>query len=109
MRRTSDSRWVLAALAAIVVLAGLLRVRYASIPLERDEGEYAYVGELMLDGVAPYERAYTMKWPGTHAMYAVAMACFGRTPAAVRAGLGIANAIAIVLVYACVRRAASAR
>lgn len=36
-------------------------------PLERDEGEYAYAGQLMLQGIPPYQLAYNMKLPGTYA------------------------------------------
>jgi hypothetical protein len=38
--------------------------------LERDEGEYAYAGQLMLQGIPPYQLAYTMKLPGPFAAYA---------------------------------------
>ena len=50
---------------ALVVLASLaIRVRLLDVPLERDEGEYAYVAQLILEGVPPYQQAYTMKFPG---------------------------------------------
>jgi hypothetical protein len=69
------------------------------MPLERDEGEYAYAGQLMLQGIPPYQIAYNMKLPGTYAAYAIIMGVFGQTAAAIRVGLLIANALTILLVY----------
>lgn len=54
---------VLMALVALVVFA--VRWRLREFPLERDEGEYAYMGRLILEGGAPYGEAANMKWPGT--------------------------------------------
>ena len=54
--------WIL--LAATVLAVLVARVRLAGLPLERDEGEYAYGGQLLLLGVAPYKLAYSMKLPG---------------------------------------------
>jgi hypothetical protein len=50
--------WLLVALAVLVVL--VVRVRLRELPLERDEGEYAYAGQLILQGVPPYKEAYNM-------------------------------------------------
>src|SRR5438876_3693373 len=67
-------------LAAIVLgLVIAIRIRLLAIPLERDEGEYAYASQLMLQGIAPYKLAYNMKFPGTYAAYAVMMSIFGQT------------------------------
>jgi len=41
-----------------VIVLGLviaIRIRLLGIPLERDEGEYAYAGQLMLQGIPPYK------------------------------------------------------
>ena len=49
-----------------VIVFGLviaIRIRLLGIPLERDEGEYAYTGQLMLQGIPPYKLAYNMKFP----------------------------------------------
>src|SRR5690349_15646893 len=74
------------------------------MPLERDEGEYAYIGQLMLHGVPPYQQAYTMKLPGTPAAYACIMAVFGQTPSGIHLGLMLVNAASIVLVFLIGRR-----
>ena len=73
--------WVVVLL--VMLAAGLLRWRLLDIPLERDEGEYAYAGQLMLQGIPPYQLACNMKLPGTYAAYAVLMAVFGQTIAGV--------------------------
>ena len=62
------------ALLLITIFFSVIRWRLASTPLERDEGEYAYAGQLILKGIPPYEFAYSMKLPGTYAAYAAIMA-----------------------------------
>ncbi len=69
------------------------------MPLERDEGEYAYTGQLILQGIAPYKLAYTMKLPGTAAAYAVILGAFGQTPAGIHVGLLLVNALTSLLVF----------
>jgi hypothetical protein len=85
-------------LVFIVLCAALIRLRWLSIPFERDEGEYAYIGQLLLQGVPPFEGAYTMKLPGTSFMYALFMLLFGQTVAAIHFGLLLVNAGTIFLV-----------
>jgi len=100
----SSARWALLAVAAVLVFVTLCRLRVADIPLERDEGEYAYAGRLILEGVPPYGLAYNMKFPGTYYAYALILALFGRTPWGIHVGLLLVNAGTIVLVYAVGRR-----
>ena len=97
-------RWSWAALALLVLVAALLRARLLDVPLDRDEGEYAWIGSLLLDGVPPYARAYNMKMPGIYLVYAAGLAAFGHTIWAVHAALMIGNAVAIVLVFLLSRR-----
>lgn len=75
--------WIWLLLVLVVVTA--IRIRLLDMPLERDEGEFAYGGQLMLHGVSIYKGAYNdaLKLPGTCAAYALAMAAFGQTPAAI--------------------------
>ncbi len=70
----------------VVLLAAFIRYRLLDMPLERDEGEYAYAGQLILQGIPPYELAYNMKLPGTYYAYALGMAVFGQTTACFFAG-----------------------
>ena len=92
-------RWIWGAVLAVVVFTGAVRLRLAETPLERDEGEYAYTGQLMLAGVPPYQGSYFMKLPGTHAMYALGMAIFGQTRAGIHRWLLVVNAVTIVMIF----------
>jgi hypothetical protein len=93
-------RWIiLCGLVAILTLAALIRVRLLGVPLERDEGEYAYAGQLMLQGVPPYKLAYNMKLPGTYAAYALIMAVFGQTGFGIHVGLLLVNSVTTVMIY----------
>lgn len=101
--RVLEAAWIFLA----VIVFGLviaIRIRLLGIPLERDEGEYAYAGQLMLQGVPPYKLAYNMKFPGTYAAYAVIMALFGQTIVGVHLGLLLVNAATILLIFLLGRR-----
>jgi Dolichyl-phosphate-mannose-protein mannosyltransferase len=93
---------VLAVIIFGLVLA--IRIRLLGIPLERDEGEYAYAGQLMLQGIPPYKLAYNMKFPGTYAAYAAIMSIFGQTIFAIHLGLLLVNAVTIALIFLLGRR-----
>ena len=75
------------------------RIRLAGLPLERDEGEYAYAGQLILQGLVPYKLAYTMKFPGTAAAYAVLMSIFGESAAGIHLGLMVTNALTMGMIF----------
>ena len=94
--------WLLVGLTILFVL--VVRVRLRDMPLERDEGEYAYAGQLILQGVPPYKEACNMKLPGTYAAYAVIMTLFGQSPAGIHLGLALVNAASIALVFLIGRR-----
>ncbi len=100
--RRFSVHWLI--LALIIVFVVLIRVRLLDFPLERDEGEYAYMGQLILQGVPPYMNAYNMKFPGTYAMYAVIMSVFGQSIRGIHIGFMIVNCITIVLVYFLARK-----
>jgi 4-amino-4-deoxy-L-arabinose transferase-like glycosyltransferase len=91
--------WHVTVLLLLVVLFGLIRWRLAQMPLERDEGEYAYAGQLMLQDIPPYKFAYNMKLPGTYAAYAVIMAIFGETPQGIHLGVLLINTLTLILIY----------
>lgn len=97
-------RWDLLVVLLVIVLFAVIRWRLRDMPLERDEGEYAYAGQLILQGIPPYQIAYNMKLPGTYAAYAVIMRIFGQTDAGIRIGLLAVNALTIFLVYALGKR-----
>jgi hypothetical protein len=94
----------LLALLVTVAATAAIRLRLLALPLERDEGEYAYAGQRILEGHPPYERLYNMKWPGTYYCYALFEALFGQTIEGVHLGVLIVNVVAIVLVFLICRR-----
>lgn len=94
-------------LLAVALLVVFIRVRLAPVPLERDEGEYAYAAQLWLQGVPPFVEVYTMKMPGIYAAYAVVLALFGQSPAGIHLGLMLVNAGCTALVYVAARRVAN--
>lgn len=93
--------WV--ALIAVIFFTATIRVRLLEVPLERDEGEYAYAGQLILEGVAPYEQVYNMKMPGIYAAYALIETIFGQTRSGIHLGLLVINAATIVVLFLLVR------
>ena len=77
----------------------IVRIHLLSFPFERDEGEYAYMGKLILDGHPPYTLAYNMKLPGTYYMYAIMMGIFGKSVVGVHLGLTIIALVSVFLVF----------
>src|SRR6059058_1410014 len=90
--------------SAVILLSLFVRFRLRDMPLERDEGEYAYAGQLMLQGIPPYKLAYNMKLPGIYAAYAVIMSIFGQTILGIHLGLLLVNAATIALIFLLGRR-----
>jgi 4-amino-4-deoxy-L-arabinose transferase-like glycosyltransferase len=94
----------LAIVLAYMVALALIRLRIADVPLERDEGEYAYAAQLILQGIPPFQLAYNMKFPGTYYAYSAMLAVFGQTAWGVHAGLMLINAATIVILFFLARR-----
>jgi len=88
----------------VIGLVILIRVRLLAVPLERDEGEYAYAGQLMLDGIPPYKLAYSMKFSGIYAAYALIMAVFGQTITGIHLGLLLVNSATVAVIFLLGRR-----
>lgn len=91
--------WPWLVVAVILLFVGLIRVRLLEMPLERDEGEYAYAGQLILQGIPPYELAYNMKLPGTYFAYAIGMAIFGQTISGIHLTLLLVNSLTCIFVF----------
>jgi hypothetical protein len=88
----------------LVLMAVCVRLRLLTMPLERDEGEYAYIGQLMLQGVPPYQLAFNIKLPGTYTVYAVIMALFGQNQSGIHLGFLFVNLGNLALLYFLARR-----
>jgi hypothetical protein len=91
-------------LAAVLLFFAIARFRLRHMPLERDEGEYAYAGQLLLQGIPPYKLAYNMKLPGTYVAYAAIMALFGETSTGIHLGLLLVSAATSVIIFFLVKR-----
>jgi hypothetical protein len=103
--QSSWKSWIF--LAVIILFVVFVRVRLLEFPLERDEGEYAYMGQLILQGVPPYLGAYNMKFPGTYALYAFIMSVFGQNIQGIHLGFLIVNCITVLFVFLLARKVVS--
>lgn len=99
LTRQPERVWSWAILGCVLLFVAAIRFRLRDMPLERDEGEFAYAGQLLLQGVLPGRLVYTMKLPGTHVAYALLMALFGQSCAGVHLGFLVVNCATIVLVF----------
>lgn len=86
-------------LGAVIFFVLIARIHLLSFPFERDEGEYALMGRLILDGHAPYTIAYNMKFPGTYYMYALIMGIFGKSISGVHLGLTFIVLSSIIFMF----------
>src|SRR6185436_17342153 len=98
------ARWPIVAVVIVMALTIVVRARLLPIPLERDEGEYAYAGQLILQGVPPYQSVYNMKLPGIYYAYALVLTVFGQTETGIHLGLLVVNLATILLVFLLGRR-----
>ena len=85
-------------------MVAAIRIRLLNLPLERDEGEYACGGRLILQGVPPYQEVYSMKWPGVFTAYALIMGIFGQTTGGIHTGLILINLATAALIFLLARR-----
>lgn len=86
-RAGSSRLWAWLLLITVGVLVIGIRMRLASMPLERDEGEYGYMAQLFLQGATPYTEAYGMKFPGIYLAYTAIIGMLGATDVAIRVAL----------------------
>ena len=91
--------WPWLVVLVVLLFIGFIRVRLLKMPLERDEGEYAYAGQLLLQGIPPYELAYSMKLPGMCYAYALGMTVFGQTISGVHLTLLVVNSLTSIFVF----------
>lgn len=91
-------RW-LPLLALVVGVGFVLRWPVASIPLERDEGEYAYIAQHWLHGEVPYRSAFDQKPPAVFVVYAVIETFLGTSPAAIHWGMQLYTSATLVLLF----------
>jgi hypothetical protein len=88
---------------SLLVAVGV-RIRLLDFPLERDEGCFAYVGQLILEGVPPYQNVSDFKMPGLYLAYAAIMSVFGQTPAGIHLGLLLVNLATLAVLFMLARK-----
>jgi hypothetical protein len=93
--------WII--LTFVIFFIVIIRLRLLSIPLERDEGEFAYMRQLILQGIPPYLTAYNMKLPGIYAAYALMMSVLGQSVEGIHLGFLLINASTIIMVFLLVK------
>jgi hypothetical protein len=96
--------WAAGCLLIIILFVAAIRLHLLQIPLERDEGEFAYMGQLILQGIPPYLTSYNMKLPGIYVAYALIMAVFGESVEGIHLGFLVVNAATIILVFLLAKR-----
>ena len=101
---TTRRGWIWFGLIAIVVFSWAMRCHLLDVPLERDEGEYAYGAQLILEGLLPYQNFYAMKLPGIYAVYAGILSVFGQTQRGIHLGLLLVNGATILMMFLLGRR-----
>jgi hypothetical protein len=74
-----------------IAAAVVARLLHLNLPLDRDEGGYAYTAQLMLQGIPPYLLASNVKLPGVPVIFALVMALLGQTASALHLALLCAN------------------
>src|ERR1017187_8471621 len=99
MKLNAWQYWAYGLLLLVILFFALIHFHLRQCPLERDEGEYAYAGQLMLQGIPPYQLVYRMNLPGPLPAYSVVLPLFGQTPAGIHLGLLVVNAATTFLVF----------
>jgi hypothetical protein len=89
---------------ALATLAALLLLPSLFYPFARDQGVFAYAGQVILHGGLPYRDVWDLKPPGVYYTYAAMLALTGSHMIGVRA-LDIAAAVTtVLLLYSLLRR-----
>ncbi len=89
--------WVMLSISLLFLIG--VRLRLLGIPLERDEGGFAYIGKMMFEGQNLYTDLYDSKLPGLYFMYGVFVHLFGYSASGVHAGLLLCNMAATLLLF----------
>jgi 4-amino-4-deoxy-L-arabinose transferase-like glycosyltransferase len=92
---------------ALVLMIGLLvlalRAPLMDLPLERDEGDYAYIAWRLAHGEIPYLDWFDQKPPGVYAAYWVALGLPGDSILAIRAVAALFSAVSSIALFFLVR------
>jgi len=85
-------------LAIILLLVIIIRRNFLSIPFERDEGYYCYLGQCILDGKIPMVD-FIIVYFGMHYVYAGMLWIFGNTLEQIHIGFIFINLLTVGLLF----------
>ncbi len=86
-------------IASYFLVSFLLRYNLLDFPFERDEGEFSYLGNLILEGIAPYRFEGNFKLPGASYFYAIAIALLGSSNTSIHTSLIFLNVGSAIATY----------
>jgi 4-amino-4-deoxy-L-arabinose transferase-like glycosyltransferase len=95
---------IFAGLFLVILLVVILRIHLIDIPLERDEGIFAYFGRLIFQGGIPYKEAYDFKPPLLFLIYGFFINFIQDGIYGIRIGLLLFNIGSIIFLFLIVRR-----
>ena len=91
--------WPWICLGLVLLFVVVVRVRLLPVPLERDEGEFAYAGQLILEGIPPYQLVVQREVPGDLCRLRFAHGRFRTNNFGIHLGLLFVNLGAIILIF----------
>ena len=91
-------------LGLAILWVSYVRLQFLEIPFERDEGEYCYHAQLLLEGKIPYLDFYEQKPPGLFYSYAFLQAIFGNSLSAVHVAFLLVNILSLVFIFGFCKR-----
>jgi hypothetical protein len=86
-------------LGVVLALTFVMRARMLEVPLGRDEGVYAYIGWLILEGVPLYTSTVDLQMPGLWVLYAAFMSVLGVSAVGINLGLLVCNLLSTWFVF----------
>lgn len=95
----NEKFWLYLIAGVVIFVVVLVRLRLLGVALDRDEGEYGYIGQQLLQGILPYTESYTMKLPGIYMVFAAILGIFGETHTAIHFALLLANLATAFLLF----------
>lgn len=81
-----------------------IRLNFKEMSFERDEGTYAYMGKLLVEGKTPYSYFYEMKPPALYYMYGLMVAIFGTSVAGLHIGFFILSFLTSIFLFLWIRK-----
>lgn len=91
--------WDIIGLGLLILFVLFVRVRLLGMPLERDEGGFAYIAYQMIEGKSLYADLYEIKPPLLYLTYALFITIFGHSIEGIHIGLLFFDISYILLLF----------